>query len=100
MREELRPVATRNVIGSLVLYEVANNEKIEVSDTEIDAEIDGMAKGAAEDKREEVRKLLDAPQTRGSIRQSLMTRKTMERLVEIAKGSGETKTEAKEEKNE
>ena len=96
LREELRPGATKNVIGSLVLGKVAEEEKIEVGDAEITAEIDGMTKSAAEDKKEEFRKLLDTPRTRDSIKQSLMTRKTIERLVAIAKSSEETKTESKE----
>ncbi len=98
LREELRPVATKNVTASLVVGKVAEREKIEVGDSETDAEIDGTIESAAEDKREEFRKLLDTPQTRGSINQSLVTRKTIERLVAIAKSPEETKTEAKEEK--
>ena len=98
LREELRPAATKNVIGSLVLGKVAEEEKVEASDTEITAEIDGMTKSAAEDKKEEFRKLLDNPQMRESMKQSLITRKTIERLVSIAKNTEETKTEVKEEK--
>ena len=98
LREELRPMATRNVIGSLVVGKVAEAEKIEASDAEITAEIDGMTQSAAEDKKEEFRKLLDTPRTRESIKQSLVTRKAVERLVDIAKSSEETKTEVKEEK--
>jgi trigger factor len=98
LREELRPVATRNITASLVVGKVAERENIEVSDSEIVAEIDAMIKGAAEDKREEFRKLLDTPQTHRSINQSLVTRKTIERLVAIAKSTEETKTEAKEAK--
>ena len=45
-------------------------------------------------------KLFDNPQTRESINRALMTRKTIARLVEIAKGPEEEITEAKEEKNE
>jgi trigger factor len=96
MREELRPVANKNVTGSLVLGEVAKQEKIEVIDSEIENEIDGITKSATDDKKDELRKLLDTPQTRDSIKQSLVTRKTIERLVEIAKSPEATKTETKE----
>lgn len=96
LREELRPVATKNVTGSLVLGKVADVEKVEVSDADIAAEIDGMAMRAGGDKKDEIRKYLDTPQTRESINQSLLMRKTIDRLVTIAKGSEETKTEAKE----
>ncbi len=100
LREEFRPVATKNVASALVLGKIAEEEKIEVADSEIDAKIEDMTKGATEDKKEELRKLMDTPQTRESIKQSLMTRKTIERLVEIAKSPGITKTEAKEAKND
>lgn len=100
LREELRPVATKNVNGSLVLGKVAEAEKIEVSDSEVDAEIDGMTRGAADDKKDELRKLMNTPQTRDSIKRSLITRKTIERLVEIAKSSDITQTDVKEAKNE
>ena len=84
VQEELRPVAAKNITTSLMLGKVAKAEKIEISDSEIDTEIENMVKNTAEDRRDEMRKLLDAPQTRESIKQPLMMRKTVERLVEIA----------------
>ena len=85
LRDDLHPVASRNVAASLVMGRVAEAEKIEVTDSEIDDRIENMTGSAAEDKKEEFKKILDTPQTRESIKQSLMTRKTIERLVEIAK---------------
>ena len=98
LREELRPLATKSVTASLVMSKLAEQEKIEVSDSDIDAEIEGMTKNTAEDKKDELKKLLDTPETRGSIRQSLMMRKTLERLVAIAKSPAKNQTEAEEEK--
>ena len=83
LREELRPLATKRVIQSLVLGKIAEEEKIEASDSEIDAEIDNMVKSAAENK-DELQKFLNTPQARESIGQSLITRRTVQRLVEIA----------------
>ena len=54
LHEELHPVATRRVTQSLVLGKVAETEKIEVSEKEIDEEIEAMLKNAAE-KKEELR---------------------------------------------
>ena len=87
VREELRPVATKRVIGSLVLGKIAEEEKIEVSDAEIDTEVENMTQSADEDKKDKLQGFLNTPQARESIRQTLMTRKTIQRLVEIAKGS-------------
>lgn len=98
LREDLRPIAVKNVNASLVLGEVKEAEKIEVSEADIEKGIDDMIGDAAGDKKEDLRKLLDNPQTRQSIRHSLMTRKTLERLVEIAKDEVESKKETKTKK--
>jgi trigger factor len=86
LREELHPIATKRVTDSLVLGKIAEEEKIEASDSEIGAEIKRLTKGDAE-KDDELRGYLNTTQSRESIRQMLITRKTIERLVEIAKGS-------------
>lgn len=86
LREELRPLATKRVTSSLVLGRIAEEEKIEVADAEIDAELENMVKSATENK-DEVQKRLDSPQARNSVEQLLTTRKTIQRLVEIAGGS-------------
>ncbi len=86
LREELRPLATRRVTRSLVLGRVAEEEKIEVTDSEIETEIENMTKSAAE-KKDELQKFLNRPQSKESIRQLLTPRKTIQQLVEIAKGS-------------
>ncbi len=88
LREELRPLATKRVTRSLVLDKISEGEKIEISDSEIDSEIEDMTKGAAEGKGGELKKLLNTPQSRESIKQFLVRRKTIQRLVDIAKGSG------------
>ena len=88
LREELRPLATKRVTHSLALGKIAEEEKIEASNSEIEAEIENMTKSAA-DNKDELQKFLNTPQSKGSIKQVLITRKTIQRLVEIAKGSGE-----------
>jgi len=87
LRKELRPLATKRTTCSLVLGEVAKAEKIEVSDSEIDVEIKDVTKDADEAKKDELKGLLNTPQSRESIKQTLTTRKTIQRLIEIAKGS-------------
>ena len=82
-REELRPMANRRVIRSLVLGKITEAEKIEVDDSEIDAEIERMVKDA-DKQADEMRKFFSLPQARESIKQFLLGRKTVERLVQIA----------------
>jgi len=87
LRQELNPLATKRVSQSLTLGRIAEEEKFEVSDSEISAEIENMTKSATENK-DELNKFLNTPQACKSIEQVLITRKTIQRLVEIAKGSG------------
>ncbi len=87
LQEELHPVATKRVIRSLVLGNIAEEEKIEVSESEVNAEIENMIKSDT-DNKDELPKFLNTPQARKSIEQLLITRKTMQRLVEIAKSLG------------
>jgi trigger factor len=85
-RGELRPVASKRVVRSLVLGKIAEAEKIEVEDSEIDAEIERTIKDA-DKQADEMRKFFGLPQARESVKQFLIGRKTVERLVEIATGS-------------
>ena len=96
LHEEFHPVATRRVTQSLVLGKLAETEKVEVNDKEIDNEIETMLQNAAENK-EELQKAFNTPPSRDSIRQILLTRKTVDRLVEITKGEKEKKGKQKKE---
>ncbi len=95
--EEVRPIAEKRVARGLILGKVAEEEKIEVTDSDIDAEIAGMVENAAEDRKQEAERILNAPQTRDSFRRPLLSRKTVQRIVDIAKGSLEVDTALKEE---
>ena len=91
VREELRPIAVRRVTRLLVLEKIVQEEKIEVNDSEVDSEIESLTKGAGESK-DELEKLLSTPDSHDLIRQRLIVRKTIQRLVEIAT-SGDAKAE-------
>ncbi|MFC1906756.1 hypothetical protein ACFLW8_01540, partial [Chloroflexota bacterium] len=91
LREELRPQAGESVSQSLVLAEVAEVEKVEVGDSEIDAEIENLTTTDAENK-DKIKDLFNTPQYRESIRRWLQRQNTVKRLVEIAGASaGEEK---------
>jgi len=81
--EELRPAASRRVVRSLVLGKIAEAEQIEVDDSEIDTEIEKAAKDA-DKQADEIRRFFSLPETREPIKQFLVGRKTIERLVQIA----------------
>lgn len=94
LREELRPLAAKMVAQSLVLGKIAEEEKIEAGDSEIKDEIEKMTRDVAENKNE-LSQYLNTPQAQQSIGQLLITRKTVQRLVEIAGGS-DTSVEVKQ----
>ena len=96
LHEELESVAKTRVSRSLMLGKVAESEKIEVSPAEIDADIERMLKSAGNN-QEALSKSLNTPEVRETIQQRLLTRKTVDRLVEIAK-SDETQAKKEESK--
>ena len=90
LKQELRPIAKKRLIQGLVLGKLAEEEKIEISSSEVDNKVDEIT-NSAEDK-ENARQFLSLPQVRQSIEQSLLTQKTMDRLSQIAIGNSENKT--------
>jgi len=90
LKQELRPIAKKRLIQGLVLGKLAEEEKIEISSSEVDNKIDEITNDA-EDK-EKARQFFSLPQVRQSIEQSLLTQKTMDRLLQIANGNVENMT--------
>jgi len=79
--DELRPTAEKRVRGSLVLGKVKEAESIEVADEEIDAEIEQTLQDMGE-QGEQLREMFNTPQGRESVRDRLLTRKTLDSLIE------------------
>ena len=90
LKQELRPIAKKRLIQGLVLEKLAEEEKIEISSSEVDNKVDEIVNDA-EDK-ERARQFFSLPQVRQSIEQSLRTQKTMDRLSQIAIGNAENMT--------
>jgi len=86
LRQELHPLATKRVTGALLLSKVLETEQIEVTEAEVDEEVEAMAGGAGE-RGEELKKMFDSQASRQSLQEMLITRKTVRRLVDIALGS-------------
>jgi trigger factor len=82
IKQELRPVAKKRLIGGLVLGKLAEEQKIEISSLEVDNKVDEMSVDAED--REKARQFFSLPQIRQSIEQSLRTEKTLERLLQMA----------------
>ena len=90
LREEIRPVAIKQINSSLVLSQLAEDEKIAVSDEELDEEIQTMVNNSGK-QGENMKKLFQSPRARSSLQGMLLTKKTVSRLVEIASGESKPK---------
>jgi trigger factor len=89
--EQGHEVAAERVKRSLVLGKLSDEEKIEVTDVDIDADIERMLTNITGQNREDLAKSLNKTEVRDSIKQRLLARKTIDKLVEIAKTPEETK---------
>jgi trigger factor len=95
-RESLKEQASFDLRSSLLLEEIADEEKLEVSDQDIDDEINAIA-AASRQTPEQVRALLTKQGGESSIASRLRNRKALDFLVANAKVTDE---EWKEEKQE
>ena len=93
LREELRPSSTKRVAESLIVGKISEQEKIQVNHDEIHAEMEEMINTSTGDK-DELRKALETQRNHESIEDTLVARKTIQRLTEIAQSEKETKKEA------
>jgi trigger factor len=87
-REELKTQAEADVRGSLLLDSIADEEKIEVSKEEIEAEIEAIAR-SSQQSVEQVRSVLTKEGGERSIASRLRNRKVLDLLVENARVTDE-----------
>jgi trigger factor len=87
VHEDLLPAASERVRRSLVLSQLAEDESIEVTAQEIDDEIDRISTGSGQS-GEQMRQIFSSPNGRGVVERNLRTRKTLDRLAEIAGQDG------------
>ena len=87
-REQMRPEAEERLKTYLVLRKFAEGEKIEVSQEDLQGEIDSMVSSAGESE-DSMRRTLSSERAQDSIRSSLLNRQVMRRLVEIFEGKEE-----------
>ena len=88
LRDELRPAALKGVSRSLALGQVADDAKVEVTEADIDAEIEKMTKDSTQKK--ELLKYFNAPEVRHSLEHTLFSRKTIQLLTDMAQVTKDT----------
>lgn len=93
---EMRPLAEARIRRSLVLSEVGEAEHIEVGDDEVETEIERLTSGVGE-QADELRRLFSEEAAKENLRRSLTTKKTLDRLVEIASSDGAEPADEQEE---
>ncbi len=90
--EQLRPQAEDRLASFLVMRKLAEQESIEVTPEDVDAEIDRLTENSAEETVESLRRVLNSEDSRESIRSSLLNRKVLGFLVDIALANDGTET--------
>ena len=94
VRDSVKDDAERRLRRSLVLSRFAEAENITVEDADVEAEVETMA-GTAGEQADAFRKLFDSESARDSLKRSMLTRKTLARLVEIVGVDAEPAAEEK-----
>ena len=85
LREETRTTVEEQLQRSYLLTQVAETEGIEATEEDVDAEIEDMATRAG-DQGDQVRQIFMSQENRDSVARSIRSRRTVQRLVDIAKG--------------
>jgi trigger factor len=89
MRAEMRPEAERRLRNSLILREIAEREGIEVTEADLEAEIDRLVEGAAE--ADQMRQVYSGDYFKRMLSNQLFEQRISDRLIEIAtEGRGAT----------
>jgi trigger factor len=95
IRTQLQPQALERLQRAAVLAEIADREGVAVSEEALEGEIRRMVQEAGAGGAS-VRRMVDQPGNREAIARALRTRRTIERLAEIAQGPGDTAAPAVE----
>ncbi|MDQ4044686.1 MAG: trigger factor, partial [Chloroflexota bacterium] len=85
VKQELRPEAERRLRNSLILQEIGRREKVEVTDADIDAELDRILGPTGDDEQSQrMREMYQSDYFRNMIRREMFDRKLTDRIIEIA----------------
>jgi len=83
LREELRPAVAKRLRNSLILRSIADKEGVEVTDEDVDAEVETIVAGAPNE--EQLRKVYGGDRyMRTVLRNELFDQRLTDRLIELA----------------
>lgn len=93
-RETLREAAEGRVRRSLVLSQLAEDEKIEVTDADVEGELDSLTAPMGDDAAR-FREMFASAEGLATIRRNLLSKKTLDRLAEIVTAEAPKRAKAK-----
>lgn len=93
IREALRPAAVEKVRRSLAITALAEAEGVKAKPAEVDGEIERIV-GSSGAQAPQISQLFESPDGREAVERSLLTRKTLDRLIEIVSGPGPARRKA------
>jgi trigger factor len=86
LKEELEPTARKRIEHGLVLGKIVDLEELDISDAEIQTEIDRMMEPFQGKEGQELRKAFENKTSRNRIAIDLLTNKAVKRLTNLARG--------------
>ncbi len=92
-RETLREAAEARVRRSLVMSQLAEDEKIEVTEADVEAELDSLTAPMGDDAAR-FREMFASTEGLATIRRNLLSRKTLDRLAQLVSAAGAPKPRA------
>lgn len=106
LRDSVRPQAEQRILRGLLITDLATAAGIEASDEEVDADITELI-GAQPDEamQEQARQVFESEAARETVHRRIVARKTLDMLIEIARGErdrseGAAETEAEADTDE
>ena len=96
-REQVRPRAEQRLKRNLLLGAVATAENLDVTEEEINAQIERILSDSSPQTQASLRQLLSTPAGRQLIANDILTEKTLNRLLQIARGEAEASPQAEAE---
>ncbi len=101
LRDSVRPQAEQRILRGLLITNLAESKGIEASDEEINGDIAEVV-GAQQDEatQEQARQVFESEAARESVQRRIVARKTMDMLVEIARGERDGSEDAVETETE
>ncbi|MBN1856699.1 MAG: trigger factor [Dehalococcoidia bacterium] len=91
MMTAMRPAAHKRIVNGLILNEIAEQEGIETTDSDVDNRIEELLSQSKD--KEKARAYLDTPQMRESLANRIRTNLTLDRLAAIVTADTETAAE-------